>query len=78
MSLSEDYQPKSVIMEYFAQQKLKEEWGMKPCSHPHLEKVFYSGAFLINYACTLCGKEFTIAEKMEIYEKRKKEHGMTV
>ncbi len=59
-------------MEYFAVQALKEEWGGKPCDHPHLEKVYYVGAFLINYACTQCGKEFTIAQKMELYEIRKK------
>ena len=52
-------------MEYFETQKLKQEWGDKPCPHVHLEKVYYVGAFLINYACIRCGKEFTIAEKME-------------
>jgi len=52
-------------MEYFETQKLKDEWGNTPCHHPHLEKVYYVGAFLINYACTQCGKEFTIARKME-------------
>lgn len=59
-------------MEYFETQALKETWGQKPCDHPHLEKVYYAGAFLINYACTQCGKEFTIAQKMELYEIRKK------
>ena len=43
-------------------------FGDNPCDHPHLEKVYYNGAFLINYACTLCGKDFTIAQKMEIDE----------
>jgi len=53
-------------------QKLKEEWGDKPCEHPGFEKVYFTGAFLINYACTKCGAEFTIAQKLEIDEKRKK------
>jgi hypothetical protein len=61
-----------MIMEYFATQTLKESWGNKPCEHPHLEKVYYSGAFLINYACTTCGKDFTIAQKMELDESRKR------
>lgn len=60
-------------MEYFALQALKETWGAKPCNHPHLEKVYYAGAFLINYSCTQCGKEFTIAQKMELFMMRKKE-----
>jgi transposase-like protein len=59
-------------MEYFYQQQLKASWGDKPCDHPHLEKVYYTGAFLTNYACTHCGKEFTIAQKMELYLERKK------
>lgn len=58
-------------MEYFATQKIKEEWGKKPCDHPRLEKVYYSGAFLINYACVRCGKDFSISEKMEIDEIRR-------
>jgi hypothetical protein len=63
-------------MEYFTSQMLKESWGNKPCDHPRLEKVYYNGAFLINYACTTCGADFTIAQKMDIDEmlrrKRKK------
>lgn len=58
-------------MEYFATVKLRELWGDKPCSHPRLEKVFYSGAFLINYACVQCGREFTIAQKMALDLDRK-------
>jgi hypothetical protein len=58
-------------MEYINSQKLKEEWGKKPCDHPYFEKVYYSGAFLIHYCCTICGADFTIARKMEIEEVRK-------
>jgi hypothetical protein len=58
-------------MEYYTALKLKEEWGNKPCEHPRLEKVYFTGAFLINYVCTTCGAEFTIAKKMEIDEIRK-------
>jgi hypothetical protein len=53
-------------MEYYAAQKVKDAWGKKPCEHPHLEKEYYVGAFLINWVCTQCGKEFTIAEKLEM------------
>lgn len=58
-------------MEYYAAQKLKETWGDKACDHPCLEKVYYVGAFLINYSCTQCGTDFTIAQKMEMDEIRK-------
>ena len=59
-------------MEYSTFVKLKESWGGKLCDHPVLEKVYFIGAFLINYACTRCGAEFTIAQKLEIEEERKK------
>jgi hypothetical protein len=58
-------------MEYAKSQKLKEEWVNKPCDHPRFEKVYYTGAFLLNYSCTTCGADFTIAQKMEIEEARK-------
>jgi hypothetical protein len=58
-------------MEYYAAQKLKDSWGKKSCDHPKLEKVYYVGAFLINYACTQCGTDFSISQKMEIDEVRK-------
>ncbi len=58
-------------MEYYTAQKVKDAWGKKPCDHPHIEKEYYSGAFLTNYICVQCGKEFTIAQKMEMDEERK-------
>jgi hypothetical protein len=58
-------------MEYYAVQKLKDAWGKKLCYHSHLEKEYYVGAFLINYVCTQCGKEFTIAQKLELDKTRK-------
>ena len=59
------------IMEYYIAQKVKKAWGDKPCDHPHIEREYYSGAFLTNYICVQCGKEFTIAQKLEIDEERK-------
>jgi isopentenyldiphosphate isomerase len=58
-------------MEYYDSLKIKAEWGNNPCTHPFLEKEYYSGAFLITYVCTRCGSEFTIAQKMEIDAERK-------
>ena len=58
-------------MEYSAAQKVKDAWGNKPCDHQHIEKEYYVGAFLINWVCTQCGKEFTIAEKLEMDQSRK-------
>lgn len=57
-------------MEYYATLKIREEWRDKPCDHPRLEKIYYSGAFLISYACVKCGHEFTIAQKMQLFEER--------
>jgi hypothetical protein len=62
-------------MEYTEVQSLRDSWGKKPCDHPRLEKEYYVGAFLINYVCTQCGKEFTIAQKLEMYELRKEQSG---
>jgi hypothetical protein len=52
-------------MEYYVAQKIRESWGKKPCDHPHLEKEYYVGAYLVNWVCTNCGREFTIAQKLE-------------
>jgi len=59
-------------MEYLVALKLKDSWGDKPCDHPHLEKEYYTGAYLTNYVCSQCGKEFTIAQKLEMYAMRKR------
>jgi hypothetical protein len=59
-------------MEYYVAQKVKEKWGNKPCDHPRLEKEYYTGAFLTNYVCVQCGREFTIAQKLEMDLERKK------
>jgi hypothetical protein len=58
-------------MEYYIAQKIKDSWGNKPCDHPRFEKEYYAGAFLINWVCTHCGKEFTIAQKLELDSERK-------
>lgn len=58
-------------MEYAVVQKVKDAWGKKPCDHLHLEKEYYVGAFLTNWVCTQCGKEFTISEKLEMDQIRK-------
>ena len=58
-------------MEYSVAQKIKEAWGKKPCDHKNLEKEYYVGAFLTNWICTQCGKEFTISEKLEMDQDRK-------
>ena len=59
-------------MEFYTAQKLKDSWGKKPCSHPGFERVYFTGAFLITYSCKVCGADFTISQKMEIDEERKK------
>lgn len=59
-------------MEYYIAQKVKYSWGKKLCDHPHIEAEYYVGAFLTNYVCTQCGQEFTIPQKLEMDEVRKK------
>lgn len=61
-------------MEYNVAQKVKETWGKKPCDHPTLEKEYYVGAFLVNWICVKCGKEFTISEKLSMDQERKHVH----
>ena len=63
-------------MEYNVAQKVKETWGKKPCDHPTREKEYYVGAFLVNWICVKCGKEFTIAEKLGMDQERKHVHDM--
>ena len=58
-------------MEFSKSQKLKEEWGNKPRDHPGFEKVYFTGAFLLNYSCIQCGADFTISQKLDIEETRK-------
>ncbi len=62
-------------MEFNQSLKLKEQWGNKPCDHPHVEKVYYAGAFILNYSCTMCGTDFTVAAKLELEQMRKKGKG---
>ena len=61
-----------MIMEYYVAQKVKDSWGEKPCNHPHIEKEYYTGAFLTNYVCTQCVKEFSIPQKLEMDQIQKK------
>jgi|WetSurMetagenome_2_1015567.scaffolds.fasta_scaffold197186_2 hypothetical protein len=60
-------------MEYNDVQLLKNEWGNKFCNHPKFEKEYYNGAFLTSYVCNICGKEFSVYEKMELEASRKKQ-----
>ncbi|HNR42638.1 MAG TPA: hypothetical protein PKL65_10440 [Bacteroidales bacterium] len=64
-------------MEFNQSLKLKEQWGNKPCDHPKVEKVYYAGAFVLNYSCILCGTDFTVAEKLELEQMRKKQGQQT-
>jgi hypothetical protein len=61
-------------MEYNEAQKLKILWGKTFCAHPRLEKLYYAGAYLVNYTCINCGMDFTIAQKMEIDVTSKKQN----
>jgi hypothetical protein len=58
-------------MEFYEAQKINKKWGNKPCEHIHLEKMYYGGAFLTVYACSECGREFTISEMLDMKESRR-------
>jgi len=38
-------------------QKLRKEWGDKPCDSPRFEKEYHLGAQTGDYVCTNCGQE---------------------
>lgn len=60
-------------------EKLRKEWGNKPCEHPNFEKEYYpatkeSGNVQTktgDWVCTQCGEDFTDEEKRAIEEARK-------
>ena len=60
-------------------EKLRQEWGNKPCDHPHFEREYYHGDYITNHEdkktndwiCTQCGRDFTDEEKKAIEEERK-------
>jgi len=37
-------------------QKLRDEWGDKPCSHPHIVKERGPMGQHTDYACAICGE----------------------
>ncbi len=57
-------------MQTYRANRLKEEWGDKPCNHPVLEKEFYIDIPTKEYVCTTCGDVFTKAEMMKIEKER--------
>ncbi len=59
-------------MEYFSAQKLREEWGNKPCNHPKIEKEYYADTHTLDYVCRQCGKEFTLLEMIETKDNQRK------
>ena len=45
-------------------EELRNEWGNKPCSHPHLEKEYFQGMPTGAFVCTKCGQARSgLAEK---------------
>lgn len=54
-------------------ERLAQEWGDKPCSHPHLGREYYLGSGTGDYVCTTCGSDFTKREAQEIRKKQREE-----
>ena len=69
---------KGISMDYRKAEKLRKEWGNKPCSHPNFEVETHldSGYAVVktgDYVCTCCGQDFTKEEKDRIIAKRNKD-----
>jgi hypothetical protein len=47
-------------------EELRNEWGGKPCSHPHLEKEYSRGWPTGNFVCTTCGQTRSGAAEKEL------------
>jgi hypothetical protein len=59
-------------MEYFTAKKLREEWGLKPCDHPKVEKEYYADTHTLDYVCRQCGAEFNVLEMLELRDNQRK------
>lgn len=44
-------------------ERLRQEWGDKPCSHPKVEREYYLGTDTGDYDCTTCGECFASKEE---------------
>ena len=69
---------KGISMDYRKAEKLRKEWGNKPCSHPNFEVEThldsgYAAVKTGDYVCTYCGQDFTKEEKDRIIAKRNKD-----
>lgn len=43
-------------MQFEDAQRLREEWGNNPCSHPTISKEYMLGTGTGDYVCTTCGR----------------------
>lgn len=64
-------------MDYLKAERLRKQWGDKPCSHPNLEVETHLGLGYVqektgDYVCTLCGQDFTKEEYNKIIAERNK------
>jgi len=56
-------------------EKIRKQWGDKPCDHPHLEKEYYLGAATGDYVCTQCGCSGDGSD-WPLKEKKRKENNL--
>ena len=61
-------------MDYLKAEKLRKEWGDKPCSHPSFEVETHLDSEYVavktgDYVCTCCGQDFT-KEEIKAIEKK--------
>lgn len=57
-------------MQWEAAKRLREQWGGKPCDHPHLTKEYYLGSQTGDWACNQCGASFDRSEVDHIRDAR--------
>lgn len=55
-------------MDYLKAEKLRKEWGDKPCLHPNFEVETHLDSEYVavktgDYVCTCCGQDFTKEER---------------
>jgi hypothetical protein len=51
-------------------ERLRKNWGDKPCDHPKFEKEYFLGMHG-DYVCCQCGRVFTKEERDEAETKRR-------
>ena len=58
-------------MQYDEAERLRIEWGGKPCDHNHVEREYFLGVQTGDWICTTCGEEFTSMDEVRRARQRR-------